>query len=405
MDCSEIDYNDLLDLSGTPEFKETYPKFHSALKDFDSSIIGLKNIKYTIYRKLKSIILFDLKWFEDIEKKKKIRQSERIQKKNKKNEHSLRRSLRIELNKNKKRRRKPDTSDEEEDEEYESYDDSMANFISSIVFLAKKQQEDVFDESLEMKSPTQKPQSENVFKPIHIALLGSSGCGKTYLAGKLFELYASLNLFQADGFYALTRGDLIAGYQGQSTAKTRKIIDKARNGVVFVDEAYALVQNRQDSFGSEILTEIIAAMTNPEMRVSFWFAGYKQDMLEKLFAANKGLMRRIDTSLEFQPPTTAELLLILKKLINEDKLFTWNMLDVEEQFLKALLNQHKNQLIGHCDSMRRLYEVLKEHMVQKLWNCPTNCNSRWILIEDVKESFRKLVSKTACTSHAHSMYS
>lgn len=406
MKCENL-FTDLLEFSKKETTKKNFPKFQSALNDFHS-IVGLESIKLTIYLKLKTYILFHL------------REKKRITIKTNKRKKTLilrRKSPRIAALKKKKKKRNSSLSEEEQ----------SIQILTSLFLFANKHSddehdlyspnndEDEDDDEDHNDDENQEDENEDKYMFLHTAFLGASGTGKTYLAHKLYALYESVGLVQPNQFKVVTRGALIGKFQGHTTAKVRALIRSAKNGVVFVDEAYALVQNSTDTYGSEALVEIIEAMTSRKTRVSFWFAGYKNDILSKLFGANQGLVRRIDTHLVFTPPTPKNLFAILKRHV-EDGFETCriSLANESDDIFIRLIAEFQKYLVGHCSSMRGLYEILKQNAVEKIWQNPKNNQYRVITSGDVRQALNDL--KTCALSmnneqlsialqHQYGMYS
>jgi SpoVK/Ycf46/Vps4 family AAA+-type ATPase len=128
---------------------------------------------------------------------------------------------------------------------------------------------------------------------LHTLLLGNPGSGKTTFATLLVNVWDSIGIISKERFRITKRSDFIGKYQGHSVAKTKKLIDSCKGGVIFIDEAYSLISAKDgdDLYGREVLTEIVEAMSNPDRQVLFIFAGYEKDM-KSLLRCNDGLERR-----------------------------------------------------------------------------------------------------------------
>ena len=113
-----------------------------------------------------------------------------------------------------------------------------------------------------------------------------------------------------------SRKDFVAEYEGQSAVKTTKTIDRALGGVLLIDEAYALVQDRDgrtDPFGQEALDALLARMENDRDRLVVIIAGYSSD-IDRLLETNEGLRSRFATRIEFESYSPEELLEIAKAI-------------------------------------------------------------------------------------------
>ena len=100
---------------------------------------------------------------------------------------------------------------------------------------------------------------------------------------------------------------MIAGYQGQTALKVKNVIEKAKGGVLFIDEAYSITENdHSDSYGRECLTELTKALEDYRDDLVVIVAGYT-DPMEKFFQSNPGLKSRFNTFIEFPDYTASEL--------------------------------------------------------------------------------------------------
>lgn len=148
-------------------------------------------------------------------------------------------------------------------------------------------------------------------KTLHLALLGNPGTAKTTVARIIGKMYKSIGLLSKGHFIEASRTDLIAEYQGQTAIKVKRLVNRARGGVLFIDEAYSITENdHSDAYGRECLTELTKALEDYRDDLVVIVAGYKTPM-DKFFDSNPGLKSRFNTFIEFNDYSADELEKIL----------------------------------------------------------------------------------------------
>jgi type VII secretion ATPase EccA len=148
----------------------------------------------------------------------------------------------------------------------------------------------------------------------HMIFTGPPGTGKTTIARVVANILAGLGVIPEPKLIETARKDFVAEYEGQSAVKSTKTIDRALGGVLFIDEAYALVQERDgrtDPFGQEALDTLLARMENDRDRLVVIIAGYGSD-IDRLLETNEGLRSRFATRIEFDSYSPEEILEIAK---------------------------------------------------------------------------------------------
>ncbi len=143
----------------------------------------------------------------------------------------------------------------------------------------------------------------------HMIFTGPPGTGKTTIARVVANILAGLGVIGEPKLVETSRKDFVAEYEGQSAVKTARTIDRALNGVLFIDEAYALVQERDgraDPFGTEALDTLLARMENDRDRLVVIIAGYGND-IDRLLEVNDGLRSRFSTRIEFDSYSPQEI--------------------------------------------------------------------------------------------------
>jgi SpoVK/Ycf46/Vps4 family AAA+-type ATPase len=143
----------------------------------------------------------------------------------------------------------------------------------------------------------------------HLVFSGNPGTGKTTVARLLAEIYRSLGVVERGHLVEIDRAGLVAGFVGQTAPKVTAVFDEADEGVLLIDEAYALVRGSETDFGREAIDTIVKLVEDRRDRIVVIMAGYPDEMAQ-LVSANPGLRSRFPKTIHFPDYDTDELLAI-----------------------------------------------------------------------------------------------
>ncbi|WP_044640339.1 AAA family ATPase [Risungbinella massiliensis] len=167
---------------------------------------------------------------------------------------------------------------------------------------------------------------------IHMIFDGSPGTGKTTVARIIAKILRSIGWLSNGHLIEVSRSDLVGEYLGQTAPKVRDAVNRARGGILFIDEAYSLAQ---DKFGQEAVNELIKEMEDKRDELVIILAGYK-DHIDKLMDTNPGFRSRIPYRFHFHDYSHEEIFTILTNSLKKNHL----LLNAEnEQLISQLLQK------------------------------------------------------------------
>ncbi len=218
----------------------------------------------------------------------------------------------------------------------------------------------------------------------HMVITGSPGCGKTEVAKILAKLYYCLGIAKKDKFTLARRSDLIGKFLGHTAKMTQEVFNKAKGGILFIDEAYALGNPEgRDSFSKECIDTINQNLTENKDTVVF-IAGYKEQLEESFFAYNPGLHRRFKFRLEVDKYNAEELRMIYIKKIRESG---WHFFEdnSEKSIPLALFEKHRDIFKFNGGDMENLWHLTKIVHARRIFGKSRDLVKK-ISDEDVKKA-------------------
>ncbi len=211
---------------------------------------------------------------------------------------------------------------------------------------------------------------------LHLVFVGAPGTGKTTVARLFGRLYHALGLLNSDQVIEVTRADLVSGYVGQTATLTNKVVDSALDGVLFIDEAYALVRaGSPGDFGPEAVTELLKRMEDDRRRLAVIVAGYPTEMAEFL-ESNSGLVSRFADTITFPDYDPDELLEIFVAFAVQTDYGVDE--DARAAALKALRALHagRDRFFANARAARNLFDDVIAHQAERLLAVGSTAPSR-----------------------------
>lgn len=237
---------------------------------------------------------------------------------------------------------------------------------------------------------------------LNAVFMGNPGTGKTTVANLLGRIYWSLDLLSHGKVHEVGRADLVGEYIGQTAPKVKKAIEKARGGVLFIDEAYALTNRGDDGkdFGKEVIEVLLTELSGGKGDLAIVCAGYPAEMSEFL-NSNPGLASRLSNVIQFPDYVPDELMEIAgyastkRDVVFSEEGRTYLNKKVVE------LYRNRSRTFGNARLINGVIEESKQNMALRLMKATggiaklTNDELSTIELKDIKKVFTKGLNKKA----------
>lgn len=192
---------------------------------------------------------------------------------------------------------------------------------------------------------------------LHMLFLGNPGTGKTSVARILGQIYYKMGALSKPNVVEVGRSDLIAGFVGQTAIKTQEVIDRAKGGILFIDEAYSLVHSKTDDYGFEAVETLLKGIEDNRNNLLVIMAGYENEM-EEFLSTNPGFKSRFNRRIYFEDYSVDEMMEIFKQYVTGAGMDL--KLGAEHALRELLENKSRIPDFGNARGVRNLFESVIE---------------------------------------------
>ena len=223
---------------------------------------------------------------------------------------------------------------------------------------------------------------------LHSVFFGNPGTGKTTVARLMGRIYKSLGLLRRGHVVEVDRGRLVAEYVGQTAVRTHAAIDSALDGILFIDEAYALAGRGAEDFGNEAIETLLKRMEDDRGRLIVIVAGYTRPM-EQFIGSNPGLESRFTNYLNFADYAPPDLVEIFHRMAAQSGLVCPPETAAKVLALCTRLYAGRNEQFGNAREIRNLFEAAVRNQSTRLvasGQCDREALTT-LLPEDVPDQF------------------
>lgn len=192
---------------------------------------------------------------------------------------------------------------------------------------------------------------------LHMAFLGNPGTGKTMVARMLGRLFREMGLLAKGHVVEVDRQTLVGAYMGHTEANLRQLAQRARGGILFIDEAYALYKkDSPKDFGMTAINGLLKLLEDGREEMVVVLAGYRREM-EEFFTANPGLRERVPFHLQFPDYTQEELLHIAEWMARQEHYQLTG--GAKDALLRQVMRRKLDETFSNARTVRNVLEKAK----------------------------------------------
>jgi probable Rubsico expression protein CbbX len=203
---------------------------------------------------------------------------------------------------------------------------------------------------------------------------GEPGTGKTTVALRMADLLHRLGYLEQGHLVHAMRDDLVGEFIGQTAPKTKRVLERAKGGLLFIDEAYNLYRGSESKdYGQECIDILLQVMENDRDKLVVILAGYK-DRMDEFFGANRGMSSRIAHHIDFAPYELDELVAIGRAMLGRACYYLAP--DAEPAFREYLTLRMRQPRFANARSVRNELERARLRHANRIASAPELSRSK-----------------------------
>jgi SpoVK/Ycf46/Vps4 family AAA+-type ATPase len=203
-------------------------------------------------------------------------------------------------------------------------------------------------------------------KTLHMVFTGNPGTGKTTVARILSEVFKDIGLLSKGHLIETDRSDIVEKYVGHTSKKMLELVESAKGGILFIDEAYALAKDDNDKdFGKEAIDTLVKMMEDNREDLVVIVAGYPMEM-EKFLSSNSGLKSRFPYNIHFEDYSNDELSIVFKRLCESKGYFVSESVLQKVEKLIDTTKKADELTFGNARGVRNIFERIEINQMSRL---------------------------------------